>query len=170
MKNPVFNTFMMTLYSMILLAVQLTSASAESITGPAPDFTLKNTAGQAVQLKSLQGEVVMLNFWASWCGPCRQEMPLLDELYHQYKALGFTILGINVEEDPAKARELLQQVPVNFPVLFDSTNTITERYRIVAMPSTILIDRSGNMRFLHLGYQPGYELEYQDQIRQLIRE
>lgn len=102
--------------------------AAEPLSGPAPDFTLKSNSGENIKLSELRGQVVLINFWASWCGPCRKEMPLLDQLYQQYKPLGFTVLGVNVEEDPAQARTLLGKVPVSFPVLFDGTNAVSKQY------------------------------------------
>ena len=146
------------------------SAGADISTGPAPDFTLKSHSGENLRLSEFRGEVVMINFWASWCGPCRQEMPLLDELYTQYQPLGFTILGVNVEEDSTKARQLLKDIPVSFPVLFDNESEVSKLYKVVAMPSTVLVDRDGNVRYLHQGYKPGYEEQYQEQVRALIRE
>ncbi|GMQ86982.1 MAG: TlpA disulfide reductase family protein [Gammaproteobacteria bacterium] len=146
------------------------TAYADFKAGPAPDFTLKSESGSNLRLSEFRGEVVMINFWASWCAPCRQEMPLLDELYTQYQPLGFTILGINVEEDSTKARQMLKNIPVNFPVLFDNTSEVSKLYNVVAMPSTVLIDRDGNIRYLHQGYKPGYEESYQQQVRELIRE
>jgi len=137
---------------------------------PAPDFTLKSRNGENLKLSEFRGDVVMVNFWASWCGPCRQEMPLLDQLYKRYQPLGFTILGVNVEEDSSAAEKVLKDIPVNFPILFDKTNEVSKLYGISAMPSTFLVDRNGNLRYLHKGYLPGYEDEYQRQIRELIRE
>lgn len=139
-------------------------------TAPAPDFTLKSRGGENIKLSELRGEVVMINFWASWCGPCRQEMPALNELYQRYNPLGFTILGVNVEQDPRKAEALLREIPVDFPILFDTENQVTELYKVVAMPSTVLVDRNGQVRFVHKGYKPGYEEKYQEQVRSLIRE
>ena len=80
-----------------VLACASPLAAAEAINIPAPDFTLESRSGENLRLEDHRGEVVMLNFWASWCGPCRQEMPLMDELYSQYKDLGFTILAVNVD-------------------------------------------------------------------------
>jgi len=145
-------------------------ATADIPEGAAPDFTLKSTSGENLRLSELRGEVVMINFWASWCAPCRQEMPLLDELYNQYHPLGFTILGVNVEEDSSQAKHMLQESPVNFPVVFDNKSTVSKLYNVVAMPSTVLVDRDGNVRYLHQGYKPGYEEAYQQQVRELIRE
>lgn len=135
-------------------------------------------AGEPVELTDANFEAVtsrtelpvVVDFWASWCGPCRKEMPLLDQLYQQYKPLGFTVLGVNVEEDPAQARTLLGKVPVSFPVLFDGTNAVSKQYDVVAMPTTVMVDRNGKMRYLHKGYMPGYEDAYQQQVRALLTE
>lgn len=140
------------------------------ISGTAPDFTLKSNSGPNIRLSELRGEVVLINFWASWCGPCRQEMPILDDLHKQYKALGFTVLGVNVEENSQQARKLLKDIPVSFPVLFDDSSVVSKQYDVIAMPSTVLIDRNGNMRYLHKGYKPGLEEVYLEQVRELIRE
>ena len=137
---------------------------------PAPNFTLNDADGNAVSLGDLKGQVVMINFWASWCGPCRQEMPLLEQIHRKYEPLGFTLLGVNVEENSADGQAFLKDRPVSFPVLYDPENGISKLYDVVAMPSTVLIDRQGNVRYLHHGYKPGYENEYMDQIRALARE
>jgi peroxiredoxin len=158
--------------AIVLVSVALASAiaAAAPVSGPAPSFELKARTGEAVSLADLRGEVVMINFWATWCGPCRQEMPHLEALYQRYGSLGFTLLGVNVEDDPKGAEAWLAETPVSFPILFDSENEVTKLYDVVAMPSTVLVDRSGNMRYIHHGYKPGYENEYQNQIRALIRE
>ena len=137
---------------------------------PAPDFTLKSRSGENVKLSELRGEVVMVNFWASWCAPCRQEMPLLEELYDRYADLGFTLLGVNVEEDSSAALDLLKEIPVTFPILLDTENRVSKLYNVVAMPSTVILDRDGKVRYVHKGYLPGYEDEYRKQIKELIRE
>ncbi|NVJ61709.1 MAG: TlpA family protein disulfide reductase [Gammaproteobacteria bacterium] len=146
------------------------SSLAKEVKEPAPDFTLKSMSGENVKLSELRGNVVMINFWASWCGPCRQEMPLLDDFYKKYNKLGFVLLGVNVEEDSSKAAGYLKEVPVSFPILYDNTNKVSKMYDIDAMPSTVLVDREGNMRFLHRGYKPGDENEYKRLMKKLMRE
>jgi peroxiredoxin len=148
----------------------VTTAPAGIAGTAAPDFTLKSNTGENLKLSEFRGEVVLINFWASWCGPCRQEMPVLDELHRQYKALGFTVLGVNVEEDSSAALKLLEEVQISFPVMFDNTSVVSKQYNVVAMPSTVLVDRNGNMRYIHKGYKPGLEDQYLQQIRDLIRE
>ena len=139
-------------------------------TGPAPNFTLIDRDGNSVSLEDLRGQVVMINFWASWCAPCREEMPLLEQIHQRYEPLGFTLLGVNVEENSSDAVSWLKDRPVSFPILFDPDNGVSKLYDVVAMPSTVIVDRQGNVRFLHHGYQAGYEDQYQNQIRELVRE
>jgi peroxiredoxin len=143
---------------------------AKTAQSAAPDFTLKSQKDGNIKLSELRGKVILINFWASWCGPCRQEMPVLDELYRHYRPLDFTILGVNVEQNSDDAKSLLKDVPVSFPILFDTENKISKLYDVKGMPSTVLVDRDGNIRYVHMGYQSGVEAEYQTQIRELIRE
>src|SRR5690606_383679 len=157
------------LFSLAACAV-VASATAGELSGPAPDFSLKAKSGETVALSDLKGEVVMINFWATWCGPCRKEMPHLEALHQRYKNLGFTLLGINVEDDTRGVEKFLKETPVSFPVLLDPANEVSGLYRVVAMPTTVIIDRNGQMRYIHHGYQSGYEHQYQAQIRELLRE
>jgi peroxiredoxin len=136
----------------------------------APGFALPSRSGDTVSLTNLKGQVVMLNFWASWCGPCRQEMPLLDQMHKRYSSLGFTLLGVNVEANTKDAERWLADTPVSFPVLFDRDSKVSKLYDVNAMPSTVFIDRKGNVRYLHRGYKPGDESEYLNQIRALLKE
>ncbi len=146
------------------------SAVSSSLEGAAPDFTLDNRKGENIRLSDHLGEVVMINFWASWCAPCRQEMPLLEDLHKKYQMMGFTLLGVNVDEAREDAEKLLEQIPVSFPVLFDTDSAVSRLYSVKAMPTTILIDRDGQLRVLHKGYQPGFEDQYEADIKALIRE
>ena len=137
---------------------------------PAPDFSLAARDGGSVQLSSLRGQVVMINFWATWCGPCRQEMPLLEQLHAKYEPLGFTLLGVNVEPDSAAATTWLKGVPVTFPILFDTKNAVAEQFGVMGMPSSVFVDREGRVRYVHRGYKPGDEAQYADLIRSLVKE
>ena len=169
MKNNILKTLFLVCLTLIFTTT-ITYATSEKTSGKAPNFTLKSRSGKNIKLSELRGEVVMLNFWASWCGPCRQEMPLLEKIHKKYKRLGFTLLGINVEENATDAKNYLKDVKVTFPVLFDRTQKTSELYNVSAMPTTILIDRNGNKRFIHKGYKPGYENDYKKQIKKLLRE
>ncbi len=146
-------------------------AAAAAVPGsPAPALVLPARDGGKVDLASLKGEVVMINFWATWCGPCRQEMPLLAQLHAKYEPLGFTLLGVNVEPDSAAAVDWLKGVPVGFPILFDKDSAVAGRFGVEGMPSTVFVDRNGQVRYVHRGYKPGDEAKYADMIRSLVKE
>jgi peroxiredoxin len=154
--------------TLVMTSTVATSTGATSSIAPA--FTLPSRGGDTVSLASLKGKVVMLNFWASWCGPCRQEMPLLEQMHKRYSALGFTLVGVNVDANSKDAEEWLTKTPVSFPVLFDRESKVSAMYDVKAMPSTVFIDRKGNVRALHKGYKAGDEGEYLNQIRALLKE
>jgi peroxiredoxin len=153
-----------------IVAASAALAAAGDAGGPAPAFELTNLAGQQGALREYKGQVVMVNFWATWCGPCQQEMPLLDQMYKKYKPAGFTLIGVNVDKEAPAVKELLARKPVSFPVLLDPANQVSKAYHVDEMPSSVIIDRKGQIRYIHRGYKPGDENEYQDRIRQLIRE
>jgi thiol-disulfide isomerase/thioredoxin len=152
------------------LAAFAWSASATDGAAPAPTFTLSSRAGGQLSLADLKGQVVMINFWASWCGPCRQEFPALDQIYAKYKPMGFTLVAINVESEKADAEKFLAATPASFPILFDPENKVSSSYGVSAMPTTVLVDRQGRVRWLHRAYKPGDEAKYIEQIRAALRE
>jgi len=172
MNYNLFKLHLLMLPALFLLASSLlfTNAYAIDKNETAPDFTLKSRSGENLKLSEFRGEIVMINFWASWCGPCRQEMPELESLYQRYKPMGFTLLGVNVDEQIKNAEKMLKQIPVSFPVLFDREHKVSDLYEVGAMPTTIIIDRNGTIRDIHLGYQLGTEKLYQEQIEALLSE
>jgi peroxiredoxin len=159
-----------TLVPSLLLALLATAAAAADSAPPAPDFALPARDGGQVRLSELKGQVVMINFWATWCGPCRQEMPLLEQIHEKYEPLGFTMLGVNVEPDSDAAQAWLKGVPVSFPILFDRKSEVSASFGVEAMPSSVLIDREGHVRHVHRGYKAGDESVYADLIRGLVKE
>ena len=152
-------------------AVFATSAGAALRTqAPAPDFTLRSLEGANLRLAEQRGRVVLVNFWATWCGPCKQEMPHLNRLYDKYRNAGFVLLGVNVDDDARQAAGLAQKLGVHFPVLFDADKSVSRLYDLQSMPATVLIDRDGRVRYLHRGYRDGLEEAYEKQIRELVKE
>ena len=151
-----------TLIPTLLLALLAGTATATGPAPAAPDFTLPARDGGEVHLSELKGQVVMINFWATWCGPCRQEMPLLQQIHAKYEPLGFTMLGVNVEPDSAAAQNWLKGMAVSFPIVFDRKSEVSSIFGVEAMPSSILIDREGRIRHVHRGYKPGDEAVYAD--------
>lgn len=158
-------------YAVLTCALMLASnasVQAKKLSGPAPSFALKSLDGKTVKLSDFKGQVVMINFWASWCGPCREEMPLLEELYSDYRKAGFVLLGITIDEDVADAEGFLKKSPVSFPILSDPKGEVADLYNNQAMPSSYFVDRRGNLAHLHKGYKPGDEKNYKSVIRKLI--
>ncbi len=158
-------------FGLVASLVAMSSLASSGMEGqPAPDFALPSALGENLRLSEYRGDVVMINFWATWCGPCRQEMPLLDELYTRYQRVGFSLLGVNIDDDSTRAVAMIRDLGVNFPVLFDADKEVSKLYAVEAMPVTVLVDREGTVRYVHNGYKPGYEEKYLDQIRALLRE
>lgn len=121
---------------------------------PAPEFTLKTLAGgETVSLSDYRGRVVIVNLWASWCGPCRAEMPALQAVYAAQQAHGLEILAINstVQDSEAAARAFVQEFSLTFPVLLDQAGEVGQRYRLLSLPSTFFVDRKGVIRSVILG-------------------
>lgn len=153
-----------------LIAFSVLISGASFAAETAPDFTLKSSTGENVRLAEQRGQVVMLNFWASWCGPCRQEMPLLDNISKKYGKMGFVLYGVNVDQDTTEAKNVLQKITVSYAILFDPESKLSDSYKIDAMPTSVFIDKKGQIRHIHKGYVPGDEEKYIKQIKELISE
>ncbi|HUO78759.1 MAG TPA: TlpA disulfide reductase family protein [Steroidobacteraceae bacterium] len=149
----------------------IAAMAADAIGQPAPAFNLPLRGGSApLGLDKLRGQVVMVNFWASWCEPCRKEFPLLDQIYKKYKAAGFTLVGVNVEPEAKDAESFIAKTPVTFPIVFDKDSVVSKQYHVSGMPTTVLIDRKGVLRWVHRSYVPGDENEYLNQVRSVLME
>lgn len=149
-----------------LLSASTYSFAAEKI----QDFTLKSNQDSNIRISDLRGQVVMLNFWASWCGPCRQEMPLLDKMYQRYSAAGFTLLGVNNDLTEEKANEFLTSRPVSFPIIYDTDSKVRDMFKkYQGIPLSIFVDCDGNIANVHRGYKAGDEKEYIKIVKGLMR-
>lgn len=153
----------------LLAAVAGTALAAVAPRAAAPDFTLRTASGPNLRLQEQRGQVVLINFWATWCGPCRQEMPQLNKLYDKYRAAGFVLLGINIDDDTRRATEVAAKLGLRFPVLLDTDKAVSRLYDLGTMPTTVLIDRDGRVRHIHAGYLAGYENIYDQEIRGLLK-
>ena len=158
---------------LIALAMLAAAGGAHAKAAPnaqAPDFTLRQLDGPNLRLGEQRGRVVLVNFWATWCGPCRVELPHLSRLHDKYRGSGFVLLGVNIDEDPTVAKALVSKMGLTFPVLLDSKKEVVGNYDLNAMPATVLIDRDGRVRHLHRGYKEGVEALYEQQVRALLKE
>jgi peroxiredoxin len=153
------------------LFAAVSMAAAPNLVGKdAPDFVLKSADGKNLRLSEFRGQVVLVNFWARWAGDSREEMPALDRINTTYNRAGLVVLGVSVDEDSRRAREFADAMKVGYPILFDTGADIGRDYLLQRMPMTILVDRSGVVRYSNVGFKRGDERIYLDQIRELLRE
>ena len=118
---------------------------------PAPTFTLQDADGEYVSLDDLRGRVVLVNFWATWCLPCRAEMPELDRAAREYHDEGFRVLAVNLLEDAASIRKFGDELQVGLPLLVDPSGDVYKAYSVQGLPASFLVDRDGVIRDVHLG-------------------
>ncbi len=136
----------------ILMVVFLLAGFAQA--KPAPDFDLPGLYGERVRLADYRGQVVYVDFWASWCGPCRKALPALNALRQELKQKGpFEILAINLDETPEDALRFLKKYPVDYPVASDKDATLPPRYGLIGMPTSYLVDQQGNIVAVHEGFR-----------------
>jgi len=146
-------------------------AAVPSIVGKeAPDFVLRGLDGRNLRLSEFRGQVVLVNFWSRSDGNSRQEMPALDRINITYQRAGLVVLGVSVDDDLRRSKEFAAAMGVSYPILFDTGTTIGKDYFLQKMPMTILVDRSGIVRYSAVGFKRGGERVYLDQIRELLRE
>jgi len=135
-----------------------------------PDFTLPSSLGGNLRLAEQRGQVVLVNFWATWCGPCLIELPHLNRLHDKYRSAGVLLLGVSVDNDAKAAAAMAKKLDLRFATLFDTAKTVSRAWDLDAMPSTVLLDRDGRVRHIHLGYRHGLEKTYEAQLRELVKE
>jgi peroxiredoxin len=159
------------LFACGLVLSAVVSAAVPTLVGKAaPDFVLKGLDGRNLRMSEFRGQVVLVNFWARWAGDTRQEMPALNRINTTYERAGLVVLGVSVDEDLGRAREFAGAMKVSYPLLFDTGSDIGRDYLLQKMPMTILVDRSGVVRYSNVGFKRGDERAYLDHIRELLRE
>ena len=117
----------------------------------APDLILETPDGQAMRLSDYRGQVVLINFWATWCPPCRAEMPAIQKVYDQYREQGLVVLAVNLMETDAKVTAFADQIELTFPILMDRDGSVSDRYRVRSLPTTFFVDRSGVIQDIVIG-------------------
>lgn len=153
-----------------VLVIAAFAGNTDKIGTPAPPFVGTTLTGESIHLSNYEGKVVLLDFWASWCGPCREEMPFLIDLYDDYHEAGLDVLTINIDDHTENAQAFLDELgePVPFPVLFDPDKHVPALYEIEAMPTAVLIDKKGIVRYWHDGFKTSHQSQYRQELTTLL--
>jgi thiol-disulfide isomerase/thioredoxin len=145
-----------------------TSAEALDIGDAPPAIDLPDQSGANVSVPELRGKVVLVDFWASWCGPCRHEMPVLQALHEKYAGEGLVIVGVNIDRNPKKMRSFLKGSPVTFRIVHDPKKKVAAAYELSAMPTSYFIGRDGTLRYIHEGFREEDAAAIEAQIKSLL--
>jgi cytochrome c biogenesis protein CcmG/thiol:disulfide interchange protein DsbE len=143
----------------------MSTASAASAGAPPPQ-----AAPRWPLLDSLHGKVVLVDFWASWCGPCLQSFPWMNDLHTRHGGDGLVIVAVNVDQDRALADAFLKKIPPQFRVEYDAAGSLAQQFGVEAMPTSFLIDRAGRVRVRHAGFREKHREDREQQIVQLLKE
>ena len=150
-----------------LVICLLISFSPFTFVQKAPAFVLPGD-NKSINLAKLKGKVVYLDFWASWCDPCRKSFVWMNDMHARYDSKKFTIIAVNLDASKKDALEFLEKVPANFEVAYDPEGSVATKYNLKAMPTSYLIDKKGKLVFAHKGYREGYAADIESKIRQLL--
>jgi peroxiredoxin len=145
-------------------------AYAVGIGDPAPEFDLPPFAQKEERFNSIEykGKIVLVNFWASWCKPCKEELPALEAVYQKYRDKGFEVVGINIDKEERNVRRFLSRNPISFKVLLDPESSVIAAYHARAMPSSFLIDRKGTIRWVKFGFSKSQITLFENEIQTLL--
>ena len=132
----------------------------------APDFALERLGGGEISLAGLRGQVVLVNFWATWCKPCEDEMPSMERLYRSLEGSGFELVAVSVDEDPALVESFRERMAISFPIALDPSQEVSRRYQTTGFPESLLVDRDGTVLERYVG--PRDWSIYRERIRSLL--
>jgi peroxiredoxin len=153
------------------LAAASSVSAATKLTGvEAPDFVLKSVSGENLRLSEYRGEVVVLSFWATWCGDCRAQLEQLAAVHTRYQDAGVELLAVNLDQTQRQASDGARALHVSYPVLHDAGGAVGRLYEVDEMPMMVLIDRAGVVRDVFEGYRRGNETQYLERVQALLRE
>ena len=167
-KGAMLRATLSVLAVVAFLVTAVVPAQALSRGARAPEIGLRDTQGRPVRLSQLRGKVVLVDFWASWCEPCAEEMPVLERLHREHRDEGLVVIGVNIDNDEANMRRFLRRNRVSFRIVHDGRHRVADRYNPPRMPSSFLIDRRGVVRYVHEGFRAGDARTLEQQVERLL--
>lgn len=173
-SNPLIRLSRLLTTALLLGQLSLSQAAGnDNATGqPLPELTLPALLadGKAVSKPSWQGKVAYVDFWASWCAPCRASFPWLNQLYGKYRERGLVVIGVNKDQDLSEATAFLAKYPVSFPLVGDPGDKLAKGLGVIGMPTAYLIDRKGVIRYVHKGFRSDDQAALEQRIVSLLEE
>lgn len=166
-KSPSNTVLRRAVVAIVFLSISGLLSAAPANTTEAPAFAVQTDAG-TVSMNDYKNQVVYLDFWASWCGPCRQSFPWMNEMQARYGDQGFRVIAINLDDERANADRFLTEVQANFDIGYDPEGKTAEMYNLKVMPSSYLIDRKGNLVLAHKGFKTRDRASMESKIKQLV--
>jgi thiol-disulfide isomerase/thioredoxin len=153
----------------LLLPVSLFSQEIGKL---APEFTGYTISGDTVKLSDYKGKVIVVDFWASWCGPCKEEFPFLIDLYNSYSGKNFSVIAVNLDDDASKVNKFLSNIgkDVPFKIIFDKNSNLPPLYNVDGMPSSYIIDKKGILRYLNVGFKNSDKEKFINEIEKFLNE
>lgn len=153
-----------------LLIGRVPAAAAVGQGALAPEIGLNDLSGKPLRMAELKGQVVVVDFWASWCAPCRQELPVLESLYRKYRAKGLVVVGVGQDRERENLDKFLRASPLTFRIVHDAEGQVADRYGPPKMPSSYLIDRKGLIRHVHAGFKASDKGALERELNALLAE
>lgn len=144
-------------------------ALAVEVGEPTPEINLPDLNGKKFSLAAHRGKVVVIDFWASWCAPCKEEMPVLESLYKRFKDSGLVVVGVSVDNEAANAKKFLTGVKVSFPIVHDAGHVVADKFKPPRMPTSYIIDKAGKIRFVHAGFRKEDAKKIEEEVTKLLK-
>lgn len=160
--------FAVLLSGLVLTAGMAVPVMALEVGEPAPAIEATSTAGAPVRISAEPGKVLYIDFWASWCGPCRQSFPWMNEMQAKYRDKGLQIVGINLDAQSSDASRFLEKIPAQFTIAYDARGTSAVQYGVKGMPSSVLIGRDGKVLARHMGFNAESRAQLEQEFEKLL--